>query len=53
MLGLYIVRGDNIVLLGDLDDTLNPLQKVPQEELSDLVTDGIQPEDRKVVWDFE
>ncbi len=32
-LGLYVVRGENVVLLGDLDGTLDPpsvLQKVPQ-----------------------
>jgi hypothetical protein len=52
-LGLYIVRGDNIVLLGQLDDELEraemKLEMVSPEELANYPDDG----NEKLVWDFE
>ena len=55
-LGLYIVRGDNIVLLGeiDADKESQALQKIDQEQymaLAEQVEEG--DEAGKVVWDFE
>mmetsp|Transcript_16742 Transcript_16742/g.25142 ORF Transcript_16742/g.25142 Transcript_16742/m.25142 type:complete len:118 (+) Transcript_16742:122-475(+) len=51
-LGVYIVRGDNIVLVGDLDSV---------REANDMKLEKIQPEDLaeysegddKLEWDFE
>jgi U6 snRNA-associated Sm-like protein LSm1 len=52
-LGLYIVRGDNIVLLGQLDDELEraemKLEMISPEELANYPDDG----NEKLVWDFE
>ncbi len=51
-LGLYIVRGDNIVLLGELDDELErnqKLEKINPEELAQYPDEGIG----KLEWDFE
>jgi hypothetical protein len=52
-LGLYIVRGDNIVLLGQIDDELEAsemrLEKISPEELANYPDDG----NEKVIWDFE
>eukprot|EP00603_Paraphysomonas_imperforata_P001354 CAMPEP_0114434180 /NCGR_PEP_ID=MMETSP0103-20121206/12117_1 /TAXON_ID=37642 ORGANISM="Paraphysomonas imperforata, Strain PA2" /NCGR_SAMPLE_ID=MMETSP0103 /ASSEMBLY_ACC=CAM_ASM_000201 /LENGTH=119 /DNA_ID=CAMNT_0001604037 /DNA_START=32 /DNA_END=391 /DNA_ORIENTATION=+ len=52
-LGLYIVRGDNIVLLGEIDAEREehemPLKKVDPEDLDEI------PEmpDEKLPWDFD
>jgi hypothetical protein len=47
------VRGDNIVLLGQLDDELEraemKLEMVSPEELANYPDDG----NEKLVWDFE
>lgn len=56
-LGLYIVRGDNIVLLGEIDahkeEHEMPLKKVDPEDLEDLdIPDSGMP-DEKLPWDFE
>ena len=62
-LGLYIVRGDNIVLCGNIDESneesnSNPnFQKISPEQLSAL-SETIQVEqnqtsDGKLTWDFE
>lgn len=53
-LGVFIVRGDNIVLLGELDaekENNQNLKKVSPEELTELVA-GSQQSD-KLKWDFE
>mmetsp|Transcript_826 Transcript_826/g.823 ORF Transcript_826/g.823 Transcript_826/m.823 type:complete len:117 (+) Transcript_826:59-409(+) len=53
-LGLYIVRGDNIVLLGEIDDELErnemKLVKIDPEDLSNYSEDN---EYGKLQWDFE
>jgi hypothetical protein len=47
------VRGDNIVLLGQIDDELEAsemrLEKISPEELANYPDDG----NEKVIWDFE
>ena len=52
-LGLYIVRGDNIVLLSEIDEVKEendmPLKKVNPEELEEIPE---MPEE-KLPWDFE
>ena len=52
-LGLHIVRGDNIVLLGEIDVVKETndmrLTRISPEEISEL-TDVIN---EKIVWDFE
>ena len=57
VLGLYIVRGDNIVLLGEIDDQKSKslLTEVQPEELADLaIANEAENEDKKpVIWDFE
>lgn len=52
-LGLYIVRGDNIVLLGEIDADVESdnLERIDQEQYLALSTD--QDEGGKAVWDFE
>ncbi len=56
-LGLYIVRGDNIVLMGEIDpekEASMPLTKVTPEELTTIAAtstgDGMPS---KVSWDLE
>jgi U6 snRNA-associated Sm-like protein LSm1 len=53
-LGLYIVRGDTIVLLGEIDEETEQekmgLQKLTAEEMMDL---DVEPEESKLSWDFE
>ena len=56
-LGLYIVRGDNIVLFGDINNTnesdnIPNLQKITPEQLS-LLNETIQVEEDKIVFDFD
>ncbi len=52
-LGLYIVRGDNIVLLGEIDaekdEKSDTLQRVSPEEIAELA----EPQYSKLEWDFE
>ena len=54
-LGMYIVRGDNIVLLGEIDpikEEQMPLQKVSPEELTEIaaVAGG---NGQSISWDLE
>lgn len=52
-LGLFLIRGDNIVLMGEVDrDQLEKqnLEKVTQEEFSEWLAQG---EAKKLDWDFE
>lgn len=52
-LGLYVVRGDNIVLLGEInekDEETSKLIKITPEELTQIQTEIIGG---KVEWDFE
>lgn len=57
-LGLYIVRGDNIVLLGEIDEEKESgtLERIEQEQYMAIVEAGEEDEvdsAAKVVWDFE
>ena len=53
-LGLYVVRGDSIVLLGELDadfeNNSSILQKITPQEFADLpeTSEGV-----KIEWEFE
>lgn len=50
-MGLFAVRGDNIVLLGDVDDSQESvLEKISPENLSNLLS---IEEKTKTNWDFE
>lgn len=52
-LGLFLVRGDNIVLLGELDDEKleqQNLEKISPEAFSEWLAEG---EAKKLDWDFE
>lgn len=54
-LGLYVVRGDNIVLMGDigdLEETTANFEKITPEQLSAL-SEQIEIEGDKVQWDFD
>ena len=54
-LGLYIVRGDNIVLMGDigdLDESTANFEKITPEQLS-MLSEQIEIEGDKVEWDFD
>ena len=51
-LGFYIVRGDTIVLLGEIDDDKEKsmkLEKISVEEFGTLVE---EQEPDKIIWDF-
>ena len=54
-LGLYIVRGDTIVLLGETDQDAEEekmnLKRIEPEEMMEAMVSGA--EDSKVSWDFE
>ena len=55
-IGLYIVRGDNIVLLGEVDDEkeAETLTKIDQEQYLELSDQPVEAEEAsKVVWDFD
>ena len=54
-LGLYIVRGDTIVLMGEVDpeteaDNMKLIRLTP-EEMMEL--EDVEPEESKLSWDFE
>ena len=52
-LGLFLVRGDNLILLGEVDEDKEASQnlvKVSPAELTDLLASGEAP---KLEWDFE
>lgn len=54
-LGLYIVRGDNIVLMGDigdLEETTANFVKITPEQLS-AMSEQVEIEGDKVEWDFD
>jgi hypothetical protein len=50
---LYIVRGDNIVIMGEVDEEMElantQLQRVSPEEIAELA----EPQDIKLDWDFD
>lgn len=52
-LGLYIVRGDNIVILGEIDPSEEDSRfvRIEPEQLSDLTEELNGAE--KVQWDFD
>jgi hypothetical protein len=53
-LGLFLVRGDNLILMGDVDDEKEENQKlveVTPAELTELLASGGNVQ--KVEWDFE
>lgn len=55
-LGLYIVRGDTIVLLGEIDDEKEEnmkLEKVEPENLGDVYEEQEELDTPKTNWDFE
>lgn len=52
-LGLFLVRGDNLILLGEVDEekeASQKLEKVSPAELTELLAAGDAP---KLEWDFE
>lgn len=52
-LGLFLVRGDNLILMGDVDEEKEASQKlieVSPAELSELLAAGPS---KKLEWDFE
>lgn len=51
-LGLYIVRGDNIVLLGEMIDTNDLLTQVEPNELAELLANDTG-DNVTLQWDFE
>jgi hypothetical protein len=55
-LGLYVVRGDNIVLLGELDDAaaaeVGGLVEISPAECSELTASMVKS-DAVLPWDFE
>jgi len=55
-LGLYIVRGDNIVLLGEIDETKEhtTMEKIDQEQyVVAMSEESNEAENLKTVWDFD
>ena len=54
-LGLYIVRGDTIVLLGEVDpnteESRMQLEKLSAEQIMEM--DDLEPLESKLSWDFE
>lgn len=56
-LGLYIVRGDNVVMLGEIDpedqEKNENFKRITPEELADLDEGEMQVNPTKVQWDFE
>ena len=55
-LGLYIVRGDNIVMLGEMDESKakSILTEVPADELATIIEVSENSDEKKsIIWDFE
>jgi len=54
-LGIYIVRGDNVVLLGEIDEEKSKeiLQEVTAEELAGVAEEEVADDKKALVWDFE
>ena len=53
-LGLYIVRGDTIVLLGEVDsETEEEKMQLERIEPEEMMESGEEPEESKLSWDFE
>ena len=50
-LGLYLVRGDNVVLLGEIDEAKEAAMGLEEADLED-VRDA-EEKAAKVEWDFE
>ena len=53
-MGVYIVRGDSIVLAGDIQDDIyyhqyQYMEQVPMEQLTELSKQAIPP----LEWDFD
>lgn len=49
-LGLFLVRGDSIVLFGDLfDEESEKITRVSPEEIAGLISSGTKKEE----WDFD
>jgi hypothetical protein len=53
-LGLYVVRGDSIVLLGEIDPDKEinsmKLEKITPREFADIASTS---DEKQVEWDFE
>lgn len=50
-LGLYIVRGDTIVLVGEIEKNLEELESVPPEQYTAELSE--QAGELRIQWDFE
>jgi U6 snRNA-associated Sm-like protein LSm1 len=50
-LGLYIVRGDTIVLVGEIERGLEELESVPPEQITEELSE--QAGELRIQWDFE
>jgi hypothetical protein len=52
-LGLFLVRGDNLILVGEVDEEKEANQKlvkVSPAELTEMISSG---QGKKLEWDFE
>ena len=49
-LGLYVVRGDSMVLMGEIDDTCGVAKEVSLEELEERIE---QAKKEELEWDFD
>ena len=55
--GIYVVRGDSVIVLGEIEDDGGAgMTKVTVEELDDILENEVDEEEEerlKVVWDFD
>jgi len=49
-LGLYVVRGDSIVLMGELNENVQTSTEITMEELEERLE---QAEKEELEWDFD
>lgn len=48
-LGIYVVRGDSMVLAGDVQENLDIMEKVSVEKLNEVSKEALKELD----WDFD
>jgi len=55
--GIYVVRGDSVIVLGEIEDDGGAgMTKVTVEELDDVLENEVDEEEEerlKVVWEFD
>ena len=52
-LGLFLVRGDNLIMLGEVDDAKEASQNLEEVSAAELTELLASAPNKKLEWDFE